>query len=86
MSFLSSLMGILLGFLQSLIGMAEADISQEMYFFGSQIAYVEISWGFSLAGYGPAMPLLMAAGIGVTISGSYLVFVFTDGVRTLVGA
>ena len=86
MSFLSSLMGILFGFLQSLVGMIEADISQEMYFFGSQIAYVEISWGFSLAGYGPAMPLLMAAGIGVTISGSYLVFVFTDSVREMVGA
>ena len=86
MSFLSSLMGILFGFLQSLVGMIEADISQEMYFFGSQIAYVEISWGFSLAGYGPAMPLIMAAGIGVTISGSYLVFVFTDGIRGMVGA
>ena len=86
MAFLSSLLGILFGFLQSLVGMLEADISQEMYFFGSQIAYVEISWGSSLAGYGPAMPLFMATGIGVTISGLYLVFAFTDGMRELVGA
>jgi len=85
LSFTSSLFSIILGFFQSLGGLIAADIQEELYWFGSHLSALMVSWGSSFTGYGFWIPSFLIIIIGVTIIGVYLVFVFVDAGKDLVG-
>ena len=85
MSFTSSLFSILLGFFQSLGGLIAADIQTEIFWLGSHTSALVVSWGQSFSGYGFWIPSILVAVVGVTVIGLYLVFVFVDAGKDLVG-
>ncbi|MDS0257757.1 hypothetical protein ApAK_08810 [Thermoplasmatales archaeon AK] len=86
MSFLSSLMNILLGFFHSLASTFSADLQYEMAWFGYQVGSLFLTWGSSFSAMGILMPTVLVAVVGSTIAGLLLVFMFFDSARDLVGA
>jgi hypothetical protein len=86
MSFLSSLLSILIQFFKSGIGIFEADLNYEMGWLGLNVSLLMYSWASAMSGYGPLIPAILVAVVGVTISGLLVVFVFFDSARDLVGA
>lgn len=86
MSFLSDLLSTIMGFFQSLVGMLSADLQTEFSWFSTHIVGFFLAWGSSFAGYGPWIPGILAAVVGLSIAGTYLVFVFIDAGKDLVGA
>ncbi|EQB70179.1 MAG: hypothetical protein AMDU1_APLC00071G0003 [Thermoplasmatales archaeon A-plasma] len=85
LSFTSQLFSIILGFFQSLGGIIAADIRAEFLWFGSHISALVVSWGSSFTGFGMWIPAVLVAVAGVTVIGLYLVFVFVDAGKDLVG-
>ena len=86
MSFISSLMNILMGFFHSLASIFAADLQYEMAWFGYRMGMMFYTWGYSFTSLGVWMPAVLVAAIGITIAGLLLVFVFFDSARDLVGA
>ncbi len=86
MSSAPSLLTLLLNFFRSLMGLFVGDITYELNWLGWKISYLFSSWGSSFSGYGPWIPALFVAVIGVTVAGLYLVFVFVDAGKDVVGA
>lgn len=76
---------ILLSFFSSLIRIMEADFISMSSSIGSQMAYVIYAWSSSVSRYGVLIPALFVSFIGITLIGLYLVFVFVDGARDMVG-
>lgn len=85
MSFASNFLSITLQFFQSLWGIIAADVQSELYFFGSEAATLVVSWGQSFARYGFWIPTILVAVVGVTFMGLYMVFVFVESGKDLVG-
>lgn len=84
-SFLSDLLSTIMGFFQSLMGILSADVQTEFSWFSTHIVGFFLSWGASFSGYGPWIPSMFAAVVGLSIGGTYLVFAFVDAGKDLVG-
>ncbi len=86
MSFISSLLSILIQFFKSGIGIFEADLNYEMGWMGLNIALLMYSWGQSFSRFGLLIPSMFVAILGITIAGLMIVFFFFDSAKDLVGA
>jgi hypothetical protein len=85
MSFLSSLLNVLMGFFHSVTSVFEADIQYEMGWIGSKISLLFYSWAASVSGYGMWVPSLLVIIVGITIAGLFAVFEFMDAAKDVVG-
>ena len=85
MSFLSSLLNVLMGFFHSVTSVFAADIQFEMGWIGSKISLLFYSWAASVSGYGMWIPSLLVVIVGITIAGLFAVFEFLDAAKDVVG-
>ena len=85
MSFLSSLLNVLMGFFHSVTSVFAADIQFEMGWIGSKISLLFYSWAASVSGYGMWVPSLLVVIVGITIAGLFAVFEFMDAAKDVVG-
>jgi len=85
MSFLSSLLNVLMGFFHSVTSAFAADIQFEMGWIGSKISLLFYSWAASVSGYGMWVPSLLVVIVGITIAGLFAVFEFMDAAKDVVG-
>jgi len=85
MSFLSSLLNVLMGFFHSVTSAFAADIQFEMGWIGSKISLLFYSWAASVSGYGMWVPSLLVIIVGITIAGLFAVFEFMDAAKDVVG-
>ena len=85
MSFLSSLLNVLMGFFHSVTSVFAADIQYEMGWIGSKISLLFYSWAASVSGYGMWVPSLLVVIVGITIAGLFAVFEFMDAAKDVVG-
>ena len=85
MSFLSSLLNVLMGFFHSVTSAFAADIQFEMGWIGSKVSLLFYSWAASVSGYGMWIPSLLVVIVGITIAGLFAVFEFMDAAKDVVG-
>ena len=85
MSFLTSLLNVLMGFFHSVTSVFAADIQFEMGWIGSKISLLFYSWAASVSGYGMWVPSLLVVIVGITIAGLFAVFEFMDAAKDVVG-
>ena len=85
MSFLTSLLNVLMGFFHSVTSAFAADIQYEMGWIGSKISLLFYSWAASVSGYGMWVPSLLVVIVGITIAGLFAVFEFMDAAKDVVG-
>ena len=85
MSFFQSLISILMGFFNSVVGIFGADLDYEMGWIGGRISTLFFSWAASFSGYGIWIPSVLVAITGVTIAGLYVVFEVFDAAKDVVG-
>lgn len=85
MSFLSSLLNVLMGFFHSVTSVFAADIQFEMGWIGSKISLLFYSWAASVSRYGMWIPSVLVAVVGVTGAGLFAVFEFLDSAKDVVG-
>lgn len=76
---------ILLIFFKAIVSLFAIFITSFTGWFGTEFYYFIISWGASFSVYGIFIPVIFVASVAVSIMGCYLVFVFYDGVDSLVG-
>jgi hypothetical protein len=84
-SFTNSFLSTILGFFQSIIGVFVADFQQLLQWTGNQVTLLFLTWGNSFSGYGPFIPAIFVVSIGGTILGIYVVLIFIDAGKDLVG-
>lgn len=85
MSFLSSLLNVMMGFFHSVTSAFAVDIQYEMGWIGSKISLLFYSWAASVSGYGMWVPSLLVVIVGITIAGLFAVFEFMDAAKDVVG-
>lgn len=77
--------GIVKNFLSSFVGVIESAVSKEVFFLQSLILSSFSSFSSSFGTYGIFIPTVLAASVGITIMGGYLVFVFFSGLNVVAG-
>ncbi len=85
MSFLSSLLNVMMGFFHSVTSAFAADIQYEMGWLGGKVSLLFYSWAASVSGYGMWIPSLLVVIVGITIAGLFAVFEFLDAAKDVVG-